>query len=353
MKITSKNRLFIVTICHSLLFAAVAATNAATNTATDATLKPKVGGYRPTHPPIPFNEMRLLNPKNDFVFKKIMNNKNILLPIINSAFNDDFEEIIEMRNTVMEAAHAIGRTVAFDIYCKTKDNRSLIIEMQLLSEKSFTSRSVYYASRAYGSQLDGKEISNREKKYDVLQPVYFLAFVNFNLFPNKKDYISTHVLKDNKTNEIDIHELIFTFVELRKLKKKRLTSYKQLQTDLEKFAYFLLHDFGNSFFVQILSDLINTTDWINLALQTSNKLSWSQSDIDTYNDHEDAYMRLDAMLDAGIEKARQEGREEGEKETKKKMILNVIQTTKYEAKEVAKLLGLSEAEVKEAIQDQG
>ncbi len=70
------------------------------------------------------------------------------------------------------------------------------VEMQNFPEKHFNSRTLFYASRLYGSQL------GRGKKYELLKPVYSLLICTKSLFPELKEYYSTFSLRSDKDPDV-------------------------------------------------------------------------------------------------------------------------------------------------------
>ena len=67
-----------------------------------------------------------------------------------------------------------------------------IVEMQVAKDKTFIKRAQYYAAKAYSSQL------NVGENYNNLKEIIFLAIIDFELFPDKKDFKSDHVILDKK-----------------------------------------------------------------------------------------------------------------------------------------------------------
>ena len=50
----------------------------------------------------------------------------------------------------------------------------------------------------------------------------FIAITDFVLFPRKKNYISYHKMRDTETDEHDLNDLYFVFLELPKFKKENI-----------------------------------------------------------------------------------------------------------------------------------
>lgn len=156
------------------------------------------------------------DPKNDFVFKKLFGNeknKDLLIDFINNVLPDKHVKEIEYIPTNLEPDIRIKKQSILDVLCTDENNSKYIIEMQNAKEKGFEKRAVYYASKTYATQMD------KGGKYADLKEVIFIAITDFVMFPDKKGYISTHNIRDTKTNEHDLKDFSFAFLELPKFDK--------------------------------------------------------------------------------------------------------------------------------------
>ncbi len=153
-------------------------------------------------------------PTNDFVFKKLFDEKILLIDFINSALPDRKVKDIEHLSTDMLPDIRTKKESILDVLCTDEDGSKYIIEMQAVKEKGFEKRAAFYASKIYSSQLDISE------KYADLKDVIFIAITNFVLFPNKEDCFSIHHILDKKTYEHDLKAFSFAFIELPKFKEQ-------------------------------------------------------------------------------------------------------------------------------------
>ena len=62
-----------------------------------------------------------------------------------------------------------------DVRCEDSDGRTFLVEMQINWDTDFMQRVIFNTSKAYVKQLE------RGKKFELLQPVYSLNFVNGDL----------------------------------------------------------------------------------------------------------------------------------------------------------------------------
>ncbi len=72
---------------------------------------------------------------------------------------------------------------------------AFVVEMQLARDKGFEKRAQAYAGKVY---------SRQSGRYTNLKKVFFIAISNCILFPKKSNYISSHTIRDEETNEHDL-----------------------------------------------------------------------------------------------------------------------------------------------------
>ena len=104
----------------------------------------------------------LLDPKIDFVFKKIFGSEkhprvlisflNAILKPINPISN------VEIRNSDLEKEFLDDKFSRLDIKARTNKNEIINIEIQLKNEYNMIKRSLYYWSKMYEEQLNEGEI---------------------------------------------------------------------------------------------------------------------------------------------------------------------------------------------------
>ena len=177
---------------------------------------------------------RFLNPKNDLTFKRLFGsekNKDILIHFLNDIFartTNPIEEV-EFIKPILDPEIKELRVSIVDVLCKDLEGNTFIVEMQCDVDTAFIKRAQYYASRVYTSQR------GKGDAYNDLKSVTFLAILDGALFPDKKEYLSHHIILDKNSYEHDLKDFSFSFLELGKFKKKP----KELITILEKWVYFL------------------------------------------------------------------------------------------------------------------
>ena len=185
---------------------------------------------------------KFLSPKNDVAFRKIFGSekhKDILIHFINDVLNlkaSDKVEKVTFLSTIQDPDIAYKKESVVDVLCTDQYGKQIIVEMQVSPQKGFEKIAQYYASKAYSRQLSsGQELGGR---YQDLKAVIFIAITDYVIFPDKKDYISNHVILDSKTYERDLKDFSFTFIELPKF---NISCIEGLSTIIEKWCYFFKH----------------------------------------------------------------------------------------------------------------
>ena len=223
---------------------------------------------------------KFLNPKNDYAFKRIFGtkkNQDILIHFINDMLGFSGEASIKevsFLQTDQNPEIAAAKQSSVDVMCTDELNRQYIVEMQVAKGLGFEKRAQYYAAKAYSRQLMESDL------YINLKEIIFVAITDFIMFPDKSDYKSDHVVLDKKTYSHDLKDFSFTFVELPKFNK----SIDQLSNIVEKWAYFFKH--AEETTEVELAQLIGSDLVIKRAYEELNRFSWSQEELNTYEQEE-------------------------------------------------------------------
>jgi predicted transposase/invertase (TIGR01784 family) len=184
--------------------------------------------------------MIFINPKIDFAFKKIFgseDSKDILISFLNALIYEAQPVIqsIEILDPYVAPKIRGIKDTYLDIKAKiidseTGEERSVIIEMQVLNIQGFEKRILYNAAKSYSIQL------KKGQGYELLNPVIALTITDFVMFADLPNVTSRFVLKE-KDFLIDypIYDIELIFVELPKFKK----NLADLETIIDKWLFFL------------------------------------------------------------------------------------------------------------------
>ena len=158
----------------------------------------------------------LLNPKIDFVFKKIFGSEehpDVLISFLNAVLKQKNKIVeVEIKNSDIEKAYIEDKFSRLDVKAKTNNKEIINIEIQLKNEYNMIQRSLYYWSKLYEEQL------NEGDRYDKLSRTVCINILDFKYLKNDR-FHNGYRLKEIETNEelTDLQEI--HFIEIPKLKK--------------------------------------------------------------------------------------------------------------------------------------
>ncbi len=250
-----------------------------------------------------------LNPRNDIAFHKIFGdakNKDILIHFLNDVLDQkDRGPIVEVTiiNPTQFPDTADLKESILDVLCTDDRGVQYIVEMQVAGKKGFEKRAQYYAAKAYSQQAQVGD------KYHTLKEVIFLAILDFEMFPDKTHYKSDHVILDKETQEHDLKDFSFTFIELPKFTK---TDPETLMNFEEKWCYFLKHAGEPKEMQQFWTAIGQENGAIRKAYEILEAHNWTEDELKQYERMEKANKDMRAREEFITDKAREEGREEGE-----------------------------------------
>ncbi|WP_250296068.1 Rpn family recombination-promoting nuclease/putative transposase [Wolbachia endosymbiont of Oedothorax gibbosus] len=258
---------------------------------------------------------KFLDPKLDLTFKRIFGtekNKNILVHFLNDILG--FTEIntiqeVEFLSTIMDPEIASDKQSIVDVLCRDSSGARYVIEMQLTRDKGFEKRAQLYAAKAYSRQAD------KSGKYIDLKKVFFIAISNCNLFPDKLDYISSHTIRDEKTNEHDLKDFQFVFIELPKFPKNK---EEQLESIVDRWLFFF--KYADETTEEDLRKIAEKAPIIKLAYDELDRFSWNEKDLVAYEERIMDLRKEEAILEYRLDLAKEEGRKEREIEVAKNLL---------------------------------
>ena len=179
-------------------------------------------------------ERRLLNPKIDFVFKKIFGSEKhpgVLISFLNAVLKPKNNITdVEIKNTDIDKSYIEDKFSRLDVKAVTSKNEIINIEIQLKNEYNMIQRSLYYWSKLYEEQLGDGD------RYDKLCRTVCINILDFKYLKNDR-FHNGYRLKEIETNEelTDLEEI--HFIEIPKLKK--INSEKDIVDVLEGWVEFL------------------------------------------------------------------------------------------------------------------
>ncbi|WP_264735468.1 Rpn family recombination-promoting nuclease/putative transposase [Wolbachia endosymbiont (group A) of Rhinocyllus conicus] len=286
---------------------------------------------------------KFLDPKNDISFKRIFGtekNKDILIHFLNDILGFTGKSTIkdiEFLSTIQDPDIASKKQSIVDVLCKDENGLQVIVEMQVAKTKGFEKRAQYYAAKAYSRQAD------KGDQYHDLKEIIFIAIADCILFPDKSEYKSKHTIRDEYTNEHDLKDFYFIFIELPKFPK---TKEDQLSSIVEKWVYFFRYADETS--EEELERIIGSDLIIKRAYEELNRFNWSEKEFIAYEQEIKRIRDEQAVLAQKLDDAKQEGiligHEKGKIEGKIEVAKNSLKAG-VSIDVIAQITGLSNSEI--------
>ena len=278
--------------------------------------------------------MIFINPKIDFAFKKIFgseDSKDILISFLNSLIYEAKPVIqdLEILNPYVAPKIRGLKDTYLDIKAKiidheTNEQRTVIIEMQVLNVEGFEKRILYNAAKSYSIQL------TTGQGYNLLNPVIALTITDFVMFADLPNVTSRFVLKE-KDFLIDypIYDIELIFVELPKFKK----GLGELESIIDKWLFFL----NNARNLQDVPPTMDNIPEIKKAFYIANQANLTVEELDDQEKSEffiqDQQGAVTKAVKKAVKKAARESLEQGRQEGRQEGIQKGL---KQKAEEIAK-----------------
>ena len=277
----------------------------------------------------------LLNPKVDFVFKKIFgseDNKSVLMSFLNATLKPKEEIVsVELKNTDIEKEYVKDKFLRLDVKATTNKNETINIEIQLKDEHNMIQRTLYYWSKLYEEQIGEGDF------YNKLNRTVCINILNFKYLKNDR-FHNVYRLKEIETNEelTDIEEI--HFIEIPKLKEIDIKEEK----DMLKVWIEFLRDPES----EVIRSVEMNNEEIRRAKDKLYKLSQDEKERELY------FIREKSIKDeaSALYNAEQKGIEKGIQKTKIDMIKK-LSIVGMSIEQIAEIVSLSVDEVKQLIEN--
>jgi len=167
---------------------------------------------------------KYLDPKADLTFKKVFGeHPNLVASLLNSLLPlPAGEEIadVEYMSPELPPRTSLEKNSIVDVFCKAKDGRQFIVEMQMCWTASFRDRVLFNSAKVYVDQLE------RGDEYSELRPVYSLNLVDGIMEKDVPEFIHHYEMVHEKYTNKVIKGLHLVFVELPKFKPQSIAERK-------------------------------------------------------------------------------------------------------------------------------
>ncbi|MBB1488664.1 Rpn family recombination-promoting nuclease/putative transposase [Oceanospirillum sediminis] len=167
----------------------------------------------------------LLDPKNDYVFKRLFAEAPDLLVSLINDLRPDLPQVqeVEVLNPNIEASELTGKYIILDILAKDTDGQQYNVEMQVRRYNAWGQRSLYYLARMLSDQLDAG------REYHRLKAAVGIHLLDFDLFDEdqaqKEQAIWRFEMRDSTQPDVLLgNELQLNIIELKKADRLGIAS---------------------------------------------------------------------------------------------------------------------------------
>ncbi len=253
----------------------------------------------------------IMDPKVDFVFKKIFGSENstdILIAFLNSVFKTKGtdKEIVKVKidNPEINKDWEGDKFSRLDIKATTGNNTKINVEIQLNNQYNMIKRTLYYWSKLYETQIKSGQ------KYTRLEKTVTINILNFNYLRENNRYHNTYILKEKENNEILTELQEIHFVELTKIiddeyNKMEKIKYKIKEDPLFLWALFLKNP--QSEVVKMYKEKLRE---LKKAAEELERLSQDEENRELYESRQKAIHDQVTNIEMAAEKGRKEGKRE-------------------------------------------
>ena len=267
--------------------------------------------------------MRNINRMNDYFVRYLLGslgNEDILENIVNCVLRDSkFDEVhdLEIINPHNLPENINLKESVLDVKAKTKDNKKIIIEIQLSGNIDFVKRIFYYISKNVVSEI------NENEPYDIISQIISINFVNFNMdFYDEGKAHRCFKLIDTENHSVSLDMMQMHIIEVPRfikilnnantddIKKKKILSWIEFFTvkDLDK----------------VKDKLKEVNDIMPKVIDKYERFISSKEEMEVYNAR-DAFLYGQTIM---LKRERDEGIREGIEQGKKEQQISIAKKLK-------------------------
>ena len=283
--------------------------------------------------------MRNINRMNDYFVRYLLGsigNEDILENIVNCVLRDSgFQEVhnLEIINPHNLPENINLKESVLDIKAITKDNKKIIIEVQLSGNIDFVKRIFYYISKNIVSEL------NENESYDIISQVISINFVNFNMdFNDEGKAHRCFKLIDTQNHNVSLDIIQMHIIEIPRFTKilnnSNIDDIKKNKI-LSWIEFFTVKDLD-----KVKDKLKEINDIMPKVIDKYERFISSEEEMEVYNAR-DAFLYGQTLM---LKKEREEGIKEGIKENQI-LIAKNMKKDKLDFNTISKYTGLSIEEI--------
>ena len=271
---------------------------------------------------------------NDYFVRYLLGslgNEDILENIVNCVLRDSgFQEVhnLEIINPHNLPENINLKESVLDVKAITKDNKKIIIEIQLSGNIDFVKRIFYYISKNIVSEL------NENESYDIISQVISINFVNFNMdFYDEGKAHRCFKLIDTENHKVSLDMMQMHIIEVPRfikiLNNSNINDIKKSKI-LSWIEFFTVKDLD-----KVKDKLKEANSIMSKVIDKYERFISSEEEMEVYNAR-DAFLYWQTIM---LKKEREEGIKEGIKE-------GIEQGKKNKALSIAKSLKKSGLDIK-------
>jgi predicted transposase/invertase (TIGR01784 family) len=273
----------------------------------------KKKGYHPAIMP------RYLDPKNDFIFKKIFgNHPNLLKDFLNAILPLPQDCVIESL-TYLQPENVPDlpflKNSIVDVRCLDNHGRRFIVEMQLQWTSDFMKRMLFNTATTYARQL------KKGEAYKHLCPVYGVALLDAT-FSEDPEWFHYYRMTNDSDPKKTLDDLQLLLIELPKFKPTSTTEKRVTVLWLR-----FLKEINES--TKTVDPSLLEVDSIKEALSLLEIASYNEAELLAYDQSWDAVSSERTLLGGRFKEGEQvglaKGRAEGRAEERAEMVRNFHQ----------------------------
>ncbi|MDA0081731.1 Rpn family recombination-promoting nuclease/putative transposase [Brachyspira hyodysenteriae] len=284
--------------------------------------------------------MRNINRMNDYFVRYLLGsigNEDILENIVNCVLRDSgFEEVynLEIINPHNLPENINLKESVLDVKAITKDNKKIIIEIQLSGNIDFVKRIYYYISKNIVSEL------NENESYDIISQVISINFVNFNMdFGDEGKAHRCFKLIDIQNHDVSLDIIQMHIIEIPRfikiLNNSNLDDIKRNKI-LSWIEFFTVKDLD-----KVKEKLKEINEIMTKVIDKYERFISSEEEMEVYNAR-DVFLYGQTLM---LKREREEGIKEGIKENQI-LIAKNMKNDKVDVNTISKYTGLSIEEIK-------
>jgi len=253
---------------------------------------------------------RYLDPKNDFIFKRIFgHHPNLLKDFLNAILPLPEDCVIESL-TYLQPENIpdlpILKNSIVDVRCLDNHGRYFIVEMQLQWTSDFMKRMLFNTATTYARQL------KKGEEYKQLSPVYGVALLDAT-FNQEQEWFHHYKMTNASDHKKTLEDIQLVLIELPKFKPTSITAKRVTVLWLR-----FLKEINET--TKTVDPSLLEVDSIKEALSLLEIASYDEAELLAYDQSWDAVSSERTLMSGrfregeqmGLAKGRAEGRAEGE-----------------------------------------